>query len=142
MLMAHGDFSLVSTICAHWAVRPWLSCCYAGSLSRALPCSPEDPGFRHSLLEGHWCLKLLLVLDLWLWLHLFFSSPSASASWRIGPWQDASKPSDLGANFFESMFADVIELSNRTDGFPFRTRTFDQLSMMQFDNGTGHVVFK
>lgn len=108
-----------------------------GSLS--LPCSHEDPVFRDSILEGHWCLKLLLFLDLLPWPHLFFGSPSASACWRMSPGQDAFKPSDLSADFFESMFADVTELSNGTDGFPFRTRTFDQLGLMQFENGTGHV---
>jgi hypothetical protein len=73
-------------------------------------------------------LKLLLLLDLLLWPRLFFASPSASASWRIGPWQDAFKPSGLGADFFEPVLADVIELSNGSDAFPFRTRTFEQLA--------------
>lgn len=110
-----------------------------GSVSLFLPCRPEDPVFRESILEGHWGLKLLLFLDLLPWPRLFFGSPSASACWRMGPWQDAFQPSDLGADFFESMFADVTELSNGTDGFPFRTRVFDQLGLMQFENGTGHV---
>lgn len=109
------------------------------SLGLFLPCSPEDPAFRDSILEGHWCLKWLLFLDLLPGPCLFFRSPSTSACWRIGPWQDASKPSDLGADFFESMFADVTELSSETDGFPFRTRTSDQLGLMQFESGTGHV---
>lgn len=75
--------------------------------------------------------ELLLFLDLLLWPRLFFVSSSASASWRRGPWQDDSGPSNLGADFFEGMFTDVTELSDGTDGSPFRTRTFDQLVLLQ-----------
>lgn len=66
-------------------------------------------------------------------------SPSASASWQIGPWQDDSEPSNLGTDFFEPMFTDVTKLSNETDGSPFRTRTFDQLVLIQFENGVEYV---